>query len=139
MSTVSPCNLFSPPHKAHILITSKIDCYSAVQGQVGINNDEHQKLSELLLLCFYSPYTGQPTKNKAACWCTVTLSHSWAKIPMGQHREPYMYMNKRSLGSQNTLQGPVIRSVCLAHAQSIFKVSMYTTKYHASSTRCKSM
>lgn len=45
MSTVSPCNLCSPPHKAHILITSQMECNSAGQGQLGVNNDENQQLS----------------------------------------------------------------------------------------------
>lgn len=113
-STVSPCNLFSPPHKAHILITFNRLLFSCSRP-VG-NKQRWIPNAKLWNFCRCKlPYTCQSAQNQQLPGLLWFLAMVRLRIPRRRHREPrpYMCMKERCYGSNNKAQRPVIRSGCL--------------------------
>lgn len=97
-STVSPCYLFSPPHRAHILITSNrllFGCSRPQRKKEKDNNDGHWMLSSENLA---PSWTWQPSHTPLCSPATVEL-----RIPTRRHREPAPYMCMKKVLEQQRL------------------------------------
>lgn len=111
-SAPATCSLL---HTKHTSLSHPIDCYSAVQGQLEINNDGYQMLSsDIFAVVSFHTLVSLP-RMKQLPGLLWSLAMVGLRIPMRRHREPrpYMCMKERCYGSNNKAQRPVIRSGCL--------------------------
>lgn len=113
-------------HTKHTSLSHPIDCYSAVQGRMEINNDGYQMLSsDIFAVVSFHTLVSLPRMKQLPdlLW---SLGMVGLRIPMRRHREPkpYMCMKERCYESNNKAQGPAIRSRCL------FKIRVENREIH---------